>query len=152
MKSKMEEEVGKLKEQLTAEQGKLHAKKKAMSNLQNSHVRQGFALVQHAVLTCQQPSVVPDPLLAAVFLVKSLFPYPCPANASCQSGLLLLPCPCSGNQLQLCPPPSLLHHACFMQWKSGSFQQAHESHLMLTRWYIDVIQIIPSCPCSVMRC
>ena len=40
MKSKMEEEVGKLKGQLTAEQGKLHAKKKAMSNLQNSHVRQ----------------------------------------------------------------------------------------------------------------
>eukprot|EP00891_Asterochloris_glomerata_P001354 jgi/Astpho2/1354/fgenesh1_pg.00024_%23_41_t len=37
MQSKMEEEVGKLKGQLTTEQGKLHAKKKAMSNLQNSH-------------------------------------------------------------------------------------------------------------------
>ena len=76
MKSKMEEEVGKLKGQLAAEQGKLHAKKKAMSNLQNSHVRTGlqrqpsatmfdgcFTLVQNAAVTCQQPSVASDPML-----------------------------------------------------------------------------------------
>ena len=55
-----------------------------------------------------------------------------------QSGLLLLPCPCSGDHAAAMP--TALHHACLMQLTSCPVQPAPESPFG-TRWYTAVISV-----------
>lgn len=115
MQSKMEEEVGKLKGQLTTEQGKLHAKKKAMSNLQNSHVRhpsRAFGGLQDASLLCSMQSshvsslqLPQTPCRTALGLVRYLFSHLRPAIATLSTRLAAAAMPLQREPAAVMPTP-----------------------------------------------